>query len=487
MKKTLLSFVFVCVAVGFAGCMDDKGNYDYKSTESVTPKIVSGIDDVYRRITLTSLAIDPTVDGNEGDYDYTWYAFKNESDPIDTLGREKSLDYVVGLPAGIYTLIFKVESKANRTCAYKSTRLEVSSQFGQGFFVLKDRGGVTDMDFIRDGEVSADVLSVVNGEGLPGDAVKATFTAGGYSYEVTNPDNTTEVVKSESAFFITSEDDMRVYDGESMKMLARFEDAFMDVPAEKKPGGVYACLYGQFALNGGRLFCLTSALTNVGKFGYPWVGDYDLSPNIMQGMSSSLAYDRASKSFHLLNPLSTSLAPMLSNFNGYDLLYMGHSEYMEGTPFYGYGIVKSPEGKHYLFGVLCPYNFQLLQNQEVPAEFKVLDAKVFGMAGYGKDVIFFSPGDNTVGYYNFSNQTEREQILKLPEGEKVVYLKHIFEYGSTPEYLAVLANKDGRWSLYCYSFDGSTPDVKAAPTLEYHGQGDARSVIYRDTYTAVVN
>lgn len=76
------------LGISFAACVEDTGNYSYENPDVVAPIIKSGIDENYSVLVLENLVIDPTIEGDESQYDYVWYAFPGtvtSSAPNDTL------------------------------------------------------------------------------------------------------------------------------------------------------------------------------------------------------------------------------------------------------------------------------------------------------------------------------------------------------------------------------------------------------------------
>lgn len=88
-----------------------------------------GLDENYSVLVLENLVIDPTIEGDESQYDYVWYAFPGtvtSSAPNDTLGVSKKLDCTISMEPGTYQLVFKVTDKSNGTSAFY--KFEVSGR-----------------------------------------------------------------------------------------------------------------------------------------------------------------------------------------------------------------------------------------------------------------------------------------------------------------------------------------------------------------------
>ena len=94
--RTVYLFLLALLSVLCWSCYDDQGNYDYHELNRTA---VSGIDPVYRCDLLSRLSIPVVIQSEDKDrtYDYVWMYHKSEgSKKIDTISREKDLDWVVG-------------------------------------------------------------------------------------------------------------------------------------------------------------------------------------------------------------------------------------------------------------------------------------------------------------------------------------------------------------------------------------------------------
>ena len=148
------------LGISFAACVEDTGNYSYENPDVVAPIIKSGIDENYSVLVLENLVIDPTIEGDESQYDYVWYAFPGtvtSSAPNDTLGVSKKLDCTISMEPGTYQLVFKVTDKSNGTSAFYKSKLVVASFFSEGYYILKYENGYT--------EQMLDVLKKHNAKG----------------------------------------------------------------------------------------------------------------------------------------------------------------------------------------------------------------------------------------------------------------------------------------------------------------------------------
>jgi hypothetical protein len=509
-KYIIITFISYCLA----GCINDTGNYKYLDINEVKPILLSGIEDTYSAITMDQLVIDPKMAGDESLYNYAWYTYpvNNTNVPYDTLGKEKKLDYKVTMLSGTYALIFKATSKENGTSVYKRSTLTVSSIFGIGYYVNKYENGRTDIDFInRYGVVNPNILKQINGEDLPGKPIRSAYEVNQYSYNVTNADGTVTRIAMKPALMVCTDEDLRIYHGENMKLLKKWDDAFIEIPAVKKPQGVWALTNGFVLLNNNTVSFVNNNGSNVGQFGYPYPNDnIKINPNLAIASGSVLVFDDNAGEFAgyyvqkyaplkdaVIKASPLTLGPVgTAYFTNCDLIYMGTQVYYATAAGRSYVIVRDRNTKvSYLwqiginniqYGYIYDYGAGGLV---IPSTFGVLTAKVFALKGGASTalntIIYYSAGDNKVHYYNPSNQTEKKDIITLPVGEEIVCIEQSYDYYYKINSFAVLSNLNGNWILRTYDMVGSTPDVALPEKATYNGTGIAKNFIYRHANTSL--
>lgn len=513
--KRVLKYIIVLIAfMQVVSCINDTGNYDYKKAEEVAPQLVSGIEEAYSAITMEKLVIDPQLNGGEGDYDYAWYAYPVNITNVayDTLGRSRKLDYTVTMLSGTYALIFKATDKRNGTSVYKRSQLSVSSIFGIGYYVNKYENGVTDIDFVdRYGVVNPNILKEINGESLPGKPLRMAYEVNRYSYNVTNSDGTVTRMGLRPALMVCTDEDMRIYHGENISLLKKWDEAFLEVPAVKRPQGVWASTMGFMLMNNDAVSFVNNNGSNVGEFGYPYPNNgMKLNSNATVMSSSTLVYDDQAgelAGFHpqtyypvknaVVKASPLTLAPVgEAYFTNCDLVYMGTQVYYATAAGRSYVIVKDRStGVFYLwqigvsniqYGYIYDYAAGGLP---ISADFGVTRGKVFALKGGSSaalnTVIYYSEGDNKVHYYNPSNQTERRNMIVLPEGEEIAYVEHSYDFYYQVNTFVVLSNKGGNWILRTYDMEGSTPEVVLPQKSIHQGTGLAKNLIYRHANTSL--
>ncbi len=514
MKQKLKYILSVILTIYLSGCIKDTGNYEYLTPEQVTPILVSGIEESYSAISMEKLVIDPILKGDESLYEYVWYAYPAlvVGTVVDTLATTKRLDFPVTLISGTYSLIFKATDKINKTSVYKKTTLTVSSIFGIGYYINKYENGRTDIDFVdRFGTVNQNIIKQINGDDLPGKPIRSTFVVNRYSYNVTNADGTNTRITFKPAVFVCSDQDMRIYHGESMQLLKTWDQAFLEKPAVKKPQGVWGHTNGFMLMNNNSVSFINNNGSNAGEFGYPYpVNDMKLNPNATIMSSSVMVYDDNAgelAGYHaqtytpvknaVIKASPLTLGPVgEAYFTNCDLIYMGTQNYYATAAGRSYVIVKDRSSSQVYLWQIGVSNIQYGYIYDyaaggiaIPSSFGITTGKVFALKGGSNaalnTVIYYSNGDNKVHYYNPSNQTEKRDLIVLPADEEITFIQHAYDFYYQINTFVVLSNKGGSWILRTYDPVGSTPEISTPEKAKYTGSGEAKNLIYRHANTSL--
>lgn len=496
-----------------AGCVDDKGNYDYEAAGDITPIITTGIEPSYTAIMLNQLVIEPQIEGSDEDYEFYWVTYPSGVTTIgkrDTIGTERKLDYTVALAPGSHKVIFQVKDKETGVSAFQSTIVGVTGQFGTGYFVTKNVGGRTDIDFINaEGTVSTNVLQTINGTDLPGKPLKITMTDR-YSY----PDADGVRINWVNTIVVSTDEAAAIYNGSDLKTLFDWEHMFMESPAVSKPQGVWGHGSGFMLLNDGKIHATNAYNQSPGTFGYAYPEEgLKLSPMACAATSNMMFFDENSGALVGYSG-GTDRYAYKTPFAGYEqhhytnqeLIWMGTQHNYNSSASRAFALLRSKDdGKIRLVdaaaGSFNTYRALVYYGSyEVPAGFTVGDGTIFCCkGGNGNSAIYYSMGDNNVSYYNYNNQTQKLNALSIPADEKIVFIKHKYDglcngIMLKPHALndadltdwnsfLVLSTKGDNWTLRVYDMVGATPDIEATPKATYTGTGEAVSVMPRDQHT----
>ncbi len=143
------------VAVLFAACKKDKGNYNYKAINEM--QAVENLPDVVEAIYGKQLVIDPVVkfsldpnfDTNK--YSYEWsYIGPNGlgGSKLFILATTQKLDILTNLAAGNYAAYYCVTDKATGVKYRKDFTLKVSNEINEGWILMCDVNNTARVDIL---------------------------------------------------------------------------------------------------------------------------------------------------------------------------------------------------------------------------------------------------------------------------------------------------------------------------------------------------
>lgn len=99
-----------------------------------------GIEANISVLTHARLQLTPGLGGNDfpdDRYSFEWRTLARSADEtVTVIGTSRNLDYEVALPAGAYTLFFKVTENASGVYWQQSCELQVSEATSEGWMVL---------------------------------------------------------------------------------------------------------------------------------------------------------------------------------------------------------------------------------------------------------------------------------------------------------------------------------------------------------------
>lgn len=227
MKKYIEIACLLAIAF-IAGCIDDRGNYDYVPANEVFPVKISRLDTSFDCMVGDVIRAMPTVKGGEGEQDlkYTWYVYQRgvAFSAEDTIAHTKDLEWLVDRDVNTYNLLFEVRDTLRDLFVRKTLKLTVGTAYSTGWFVLEDDGMNTDMDLVAGGKTTEDLMMTFGNGRMEGKALKMDYKAR-HPQEVENSDGT--VTKAyKKAFTVISAKDMRVYDAQNMSVLKYRNDCF---------------------------------------------------------------------------------------------------------------------------------------------------------------------------------------------------------------------------------------------------------------------
>ena len=211
MLKYILLTVVTCLSLW--GCYDDKGNYDYHDLdEIVIDSTGAGILANYsvNRLDVLDIPIKvyfkgKLVNGSEDLYpelECNWVVYQQGTDvPIagrDTIAEGIELSLPLNLDARQWELVFTVLNKETGVRAFMKFGLKVNAGLSEGWMVLYERDGKTDVGILANKRIApnvvneqvwVDVFETFTGASLEGEPVRLLYS------KVTKPEVVMAVTK----------------------------------------------------------------------------------------------------------------------------------------------------------------------------------------------------------------------------------------------------------------------------------------------------
>lgn len=492
--KKYSSIFLIIVSACFSSCFEDKGNYDYSEKIVIVPH---GLDSTYSRNTLETLQINITPEPANLNYETCWLVYSKGvqgTPPMDTIGTELNLNYKIGLPAGEYRLIHSIKDVETGIGSICEVPLNIKTKLSEGWWILKDKDNVTDIDHFFNGVLSTDVVSTMNdGYPLRGKAMDLNYYSKLSELEAGK-------ISKKAVLFVLSEEDMVAVTLADGKILRNFDELFFTIPKGKKPGKITTeWSTGCFLVNDGGVHSLDESATNQGLFLGRKSGNFNISPKFIRNVASlPLFFDNTSKSFCSSQIKSLKVEPLKDNVGvpigskplpvtntGCELMMMGGTGFKSGKVSSIYALLKKSEDIYYLRTfrpeVQSSYANPSLKQDTLDSSFKITKADIRA-TNMKNPYIYFAKG-NEIYAYSVTYKTETLQKLNIPANEKITYMEHIiYEPGRDIDIwfdcMVVATESNGKYKVYLYKVSGG--DLKPSDEPVISGDGSVKEVIYRD-------
>jgi hypothetical protein len=471
-----------------AACNKDDSTGATRPIPAVT---VSGLKDTINVFTHKDfLKVTPVVQ-NEGNFDYYWTLFSANFTPgqglvkADTVARTKDLNYEVLQDPGPYLLVFNVRDRQTNVTKQFSITVNITTLTMNGWYLVKDNGGKTDMDFIHStGRIDNWIANFNNGKSLDGNAVRAMF-APGFKTSPTSPTlfNTLAVV---------STNDVAVYRIDNGAMVMNFDNMFFTKPAIRKPQGLFQPItnsYLGFINDGKGYYLVKGTLFSTLPVNYNNLVYSNLSP-MTASVAMDLGWNQTTKSIFGFN---TSYYSELKAANGGNRLQNMKADLQWMTGYTGNRSIammlfRNPQDTGYLFkldahyGQLNGSGTLILATDTVKPQHSLMSASVIA-GNYDIDLIYYAVGDKI--YMTDVASLQENLQFSLPAGETVTCMQHI-KYPqplttapTTVNYIAIATYKAGHYKVYLHAISG-TGTISSLPQANFEGDGRVSTVIYME-------
>lgn len=509
MRKYIIQALLLLACM--ASCIDDKGNYTYKSADEMFPVTISvpQIEDEFIGVVNGErLQLQPELANvdDESKYSYLWYIFPNVSDVSteqrQTLANTKDLDVNINLKQGDWKLCFRVTNE--ELGVFKEVQFYMtvsSSSFSSGWYFMKSKDGITDVDYFpnaADKEPTYNMLTLL-GTPLQGEPVGLAWQENNYCHPVTNEYGTTNIELLEAWHFVSSHD-MVVLQGGDMQILKNYDEQFYSIPAKRNPQAFYFMdTYNhQFLIDGGDLYgVLGTAFKYVGTMTPKSIGKYTQKPSehsyypaiLPKSWSGDvLLFDVIGKGFYRYMPsTSSSNVSALNEFslNGEiiqpsnlncDIIKL--SSCLDRSQ--SYAIMKNLSTNKYRLAKMTQGATNIFDSfYEIPQNSKLLSCEFMASPGSG-DFVYFTQGNEIYYYRDAPGLTEREfKLLDIPANESITNI--VCNSGwNGGDYLLVMTTQNDKWKCYFYPIlNTNQPEVGATPDKTLSGDGVATLAMYK--------
>lgn len=480
--KIRIIFLIGLVLTALGACYQDKGNYDYISR----PDITVDLDSSYTVVALKD-TLDITVNPSPNDeYEYLWLA-RGTRIEFDTLGKDAHLRWKVNLPQGQYDLYLQLTSKKDGYLRVFQSDLWVTSNYSDGWFILKEQNGETDLDFHStsdSGEVIENILENAIGKKMHGRAGDMSLLT---SRSLPNPEGS---FIYENLLWMNSQDETWLVRTNDMSLYHDYSQMFYgEAPAEKPLWFMAYGYRGDLLCNKQGVYYGNNQGTSTLQFGMPL--DYEKESEIggygfLDQIGGYYFYDEKNQRFLAASQTGSPLifetkqsesGEFLVDVNntGCSMLYMGIN-----TPESERAYALMWDGnRHYIYTLsvngniswAVPYNpiidVKTLNNN------KLNESTHFAIHASLPYIYYTDASGERVHYYDILGRSFVENAIELPAGEKVSFMKALFFKPANGEgafdKFVVATEKDGHYKVYLYDMPAGKPTT-APQILEGNGK-----------------
>jgi hypothetical protein len=490
-------------------CYKDKSNTTLKKLDKFS---VDGIKDKYNNFVAyrDTLKIKPIIifEKKNKEFKYFWILFDGKNQKLDTISKEKDLNFPVNLKPTDYHLTFSVQDVETGIFVFKETGFTVETKTSSGLYVLKDKDGFTYLDLFSEMGTMNDI-----GRTLEGSAVRIAYTAN-FNYLNTE---TGEREKRARCIIPISTKDISMIRVSDFKELSKFNGLFYDPPSICKPsiwienGRGYGDRI--YFVNKNKIHSINIAgYRNMGKFGlsseYYENDDYSLSKYFIHsknvgdyGEEAILLFDETSSSF--CYPFEDKLRSFkeeeeeegkypYENLNS-DILYAGEMKVADKK---GIALLKIRSGIHkdklivtHLDIEKCLFYYDdwegtyvgginpVLSMDTLSSDHEIAAADLY--AANKEYNLFYYAKDNKISCYDL-NTKEIKEIYSLAGGEKITYMFHYYianDWGDEVMNKFVIATHANE-NYKVYVFDKMRAGAPEGKPKIMKGKGRVADVLY---------
>lgn len=498
MKKIDL-MIYICLLLGMSACYEDKGNYDYTDIGDI---VIAGIEDSYTAVALTKkLEIEPTVTSKNpaDEFEYLWTVYNpnyydsylTEAIKVDTIGREKNLSYEVNLQQGNYMLVFTVKNKWNDYTVYRKIPLTVSTQFNEGFYLLKEtESGDTELDLcMNDDTHNDDLLSKSLGTPMEGAPTRL-----GIYFNYSFVDKVSGDYAAAATLGVMTEKDISLMSTGDMSLIYNHNTMFYySTPPVEVPYYMCQVSFCVVYISSEGVYASMQYVDNnswgTGKFGF--VRDISgghkgcryavFSPK----KSAVICFDSQNGRFlavdynGFLHAFKEDASGKSPNNIPCNLIFMGLNRINSVDKVYAIFVDDQHENQRYLYQLEMPsstqYTNPVKEIVTLPVTSKLNSADLYATNRTDTRAIYMV-NDNQLYFYDVDNQEESPMYPEgFPTDETITYLEHKYwsqtnDAENNFNYLMIGTYKNGNYKVYMYEMLGGKPIGKPKRIIEGKGK-----------------
>lgn len=494
--KQILYVILVLFPFWLASCYEDKGNYTYGNKQPIQ---IDGLEESYSGISgIDTLKITPVISSDEYIVHYEWVVYDENvaNSKETTLDSVAELRYPIALPQGGYTLLFRVTDDEGYTETAVS-RLEVSTAYSEGWLVLKELEGNTELDLYPSGKGPAqDLFSKLYGRTLRGKPVGLSiFSAHNFR------DTSGAAVRNGFVIFPISEEESPMIQLSDMQWVYDFEDMLYDEPLGEERVLNYGfggnAFVGMITDGYARCNQTNGPPGSPGKWGGPAIAPTEIRPSRYIACTDfTVMYDNLNGQFLQMDNFGNNIYVYKSTDKdkvsvkpfglNCQLVYMKQTSKTNVA----YAILEHKEShERYIFTI----DTKGSRNQNpitavdtLDAGLKINEASIFSVNG-NLPYIYYAIG-NECYLYDISRRTEEKINLVNADPaatndgtEEITLVEHIYwwenDVMSRWDYFVVATHANGHYKLYLHKTRAGKPDFSEKVTL-YQGEGKVAAIHY---------
>jgi len=491
-------------------CYKDKGNYDYTNLDEVViDTSVAGIQAEYSVYRYDTLSIFPRIYLNgvevtseaqvEGKLDFTWTIFQATTGGTvysrDTLSKHMHLEAEITKPAGIWIVHLAVKEVNTKVETYTRFTVNVSEALSDGWMVLYEREGTTDVGVWVDERIKAgvvtprlflDLVRNSNGAALEGKPMAMVHSIG--------PLSSGDVL-------IASEKDMIGVDRSSFQTTFGFENLFWSAPAQRSIRMLTGTpVRKEYVVNNNKVHTVNFASSGVWRtnfFGAPMNGEYgeleNWNPNYIGGVFDAVVYDKTNRRFLYVGTNGTSLVrfPTQTGTPQFepDDVGLDMKAHDWGLSNYEYLIMSNATNTYLLMAnFMAAANTVGMRKVDMTNSPDVQNITTMASAFAGQYVLYGA--NSSVYLFRYNSGQNAEALWTAPAGEKVTCVRfqkffHAqFQTLFLPNpnrvvYIATWNEATQTGKVYSYFIDPSNGSIDLSSERVAEGFGKVKDMSYK--------